>query len=141
MGRRLGAHIVDTVILVVLATPVVPFLEFVLDVDTEPGSLRSYFLTLILRVVYEPVMTAWKGATFGKLLVRIRVVDKEHGEPVTVDPAFGRYAVKEVLNIALLILPILFVLWILWALSPFFDSSGYRQGWHDKMAGTRVVEA
>ena len=89
---------------------------------------RVRFFAFGLYVLYALVTegSAWHG-TFGKRLLGIRVVD-EYGEPLDRQRAASRNLGK-----ILSYLPLsLGFIWIL------FDKK--RQGWHDKMARTLVVE-
>lgn len=74
--------------------------------------------------VYFWLMVAKTGGTIGKKAVGAIVVDQMTGGPVSTGSAFGRALMFAV---------------PLDAISPFFDSN-LRQGWHDKVANTLVVQ-
>jgi len=78
----------------------------------------------VLPFLYQWLMVAKTGSTIGKKAVGATVIDEATGGPVTTGRAFGRALMFAV---------------PLDAISPFFDSN-YRQGWHDKVAKTLVVE-
>ena len=85
-------------------------------------------INLIVSAVYNVVlMVSFNGQTLGKLMLRLRVVKKRGGRITILDAllrnVFG-YMVSQI-----------FLLGFLWAL---FDKE--KQSWHDKMAGTVVVE-
>lgn len=86
------------------------------------------FITPILSMLYAPVMV-WKfGATVGKMICHIRVVDAVTAKPLDFGKAFmreivGKFVSGIVLNLG--------YLWVL--IDP------QEQAWHDKIAGTRVV--
>jgi uncharacterized RDD family membrane protein YckC len=75
------------------------------------------------------VLLFWveKGATPGKSVLGLRIVDAETGGA----PTLGRFALR---YIGYLVSALPFGLGYLWAL---WDPR--RQGWHDKMAGTVVI--
>ncbi|WP_395298659.1 RDD family protein [Kitasatospora hibisci] len=159
LGRRLAARLVDTVVLVVVATAAaVPLgssalthVQQKLDQARMASSLthrqvdvwlvdgvvvgKAAVLLGILAFVgllYEVLPTARTGQTFGKRLARIKVV--------AVGPAatgarlpFGRSLVRWLVrNVSAVLL-----LGLVW---PVFDRPA-RRGWHDRTAGTRVVRS
>jgi uncharacterized RDD family membrane protein YckC len=159
MGRRLAARLID----LVLMTGLVAILTVLLvtwigatvgfseggqggeggdgggggDLAAGLGTL-GFFAAVILGVpAYEIVMIALCGATVGKLVTRVRVV--------RVDPWGGGGLQPPGWGFSMLryLLPFLgswlFVGQFVVYLSPFFDSTGANQGWHDKIAGTYVV--
>lgn len=156
LGARLGARILDGLIvgipaMILLSVLLLPVLtsEATFEVD-ENGRLTSEagtgFLvtTLITTVVllgalaaYEILMlTKRNGQTLGKQIVNIRVI-KENGGPLDTADAGKRWAV---LSLPGLIPYIGWLISLLVALSPLFDGQR-KQGWHDKAAGTLVVNA
>ncbi|MCY3832571.1 MAG: RDD family protein [Chloroflexi bacterium] len=85
-------------------------------------------VNLIVSAVYNVVlMVSFNGQTLGKMMLRLRVVKRRGGRIKILDAllrnVFG-YTVSQI-----------FLLGYLWAL---FDRE--KQAWHDKMAGTVVVE-
>ena len=83
---------------------------------------------LLVSAVYNvALMVLFNGQTLGKMMLRLRVVKKRGGRITLLDAllrnVFG-YTVSQI-----------FLLGYLWAL---FDAE--KQAWHDKMAGTVVVE-
>lgn len=85
-------------------------------------------VNLIVSAVYNVLlMVMFNGQTLGKMMLRLRVVKKRGGRITILDAilrnVFG-YMISQI-----------FLLGYLWAL---FD--GEKQTWHDKMAGTLVVE-
>jgi uncharacterized RDD family membrane protein YckC len=90
---------------------------------------------LLVGGVYEVTLIAQRGATLGKQAVGIRVVNETDAGPVS----WGHSTVRWLLpfGVGLLCGAGLLLIWV----SPFFDSSGRRQGWHDRLARTLVVRA
>ncbi|MCY3977133.1 MAG: RDD family protein [Chloroflexi bacterium] len=88
----------------------------------------TLMVNLLVSGVYNVVlMVSFNGQTLGKMMLRLRVVKKRGGRITILDAllrnVFG-YTVSQI-----------FLLGYLWAL---FDRE--KQAWHDKMAGTVVVE-
>ena len=94
------------------------------------SSFQSTTLTvnLLVSAVYNVALMVWfNGQTLGKMMLRLRVVKKRGGRITILDAllrnVFG-YMISQI-----------FLLGYLWAL---FDAE--KQTWHDKMAGTVVLE-
>jgi uncharacterized RDD family membrane protein YckC len=119
-GRRFGAHILD------VAIPMFAFLSM-LGIAGVSKSFGVGFLLLMIYAVWAFRLFS-KGTTPGKKLLGMRVI-KESGE----DARFGTMFFREVIGKAIsgMILSLGFI-WI------FLDRD--RQGWHDKLASTYVVE-
>lgn len=85
-------------------------------------------INLLVSAIYNvALMVSLNGRTLGKMMLRLRVVKKRGGRVTLLDAllrnVFG-YMISQI-----------FLLGYLWAI---FD--GEKQAWHDKMAGTVVVE-
>ena len=84
------------------------------------------------RDVLPFVATIWFWLRFlgtpGKMLVKIKIVDANTGNKMSVGQAIGRY-------FAYIISSIPFGLGFIWIA---FDKK--KQGWHDKLAGTVVIK-
>jgi uncharacterized RDD family membrane protein YckC len=85
-------------------------------------------LVPILQLSYSTWMLGMYGATVGKMVMKIKVV-KENKSKLTYSDALLREITKY-LSAAILLLGYLTVIW---------DKK--KQGWHDKIAKTIVVEA
>jgi uncharacterized RDD family membrane protein YckC len=143
MGKRLLAYVVDALTALVVGGAFVlagmlPLLRSLQDpaatpVGASPLLLVGYALTLALGVFQWWYLGA-RGFTVGKRVVGLRVLSATTGRPVGMGRALLRLLVPAagslVLGIGQLVVH----------LSPFFDSSGRRQGWHDKAAGTMVFD-
>ncbi len=117
LGTRFLALLIDSIVLGLIGGLLFRFAR-------QPGGV----LGLLLGAAYQwYFLTQHRGQTLGKLLLGIRVV-KTDGSPITAAEAIMRYF-GYVLNSMLLGIG-----W-LWA---FFDPR--RQGLHDKLANTMVVE-
>lgn len=143
MGRRLLAYVVDALTALVVGGAFVlagmlPLLRSLQDpaaapVGASPLLLVGYALTTALGL-FQWWYLGTRGFTVGKRVVGLRVLSATTGRPVGMGRALLRLLVPAagslVLGIGQLVVH----------LSPFFDSSGRRQGWHDKAAGTMVFD-
>ena len=93
--------------------------------------VTNYFVLeyIAMKIIYQSFFLMQYGATIGKLLMKIRVIEIKSLENPNVLVALNR-AIFRVIS------EMLFYLGFLWAI---FDPS--RQGWHDKTAKTLVVNA
>ncbi|MGW0335466.1 RDD family protein [Streptomyces sp. NPDC003011] len=153
LGKRLGARLVDTVVLAgVTAVAAVPLgLKAVDHVNEKIDAARlsgetvtvwlldgttTAYLGIVLAVLlvfgalYEALPTAKWGRTLGKKLFGLDVRDIEGHEPPSFGAALRRWLVYSVPG--LLAVGVLGVLWCL------FDRP-WRQCWHDKAAHTFVA--
>ncbi|MDP6968284.1 MAG: RDD family protein [Gammaproteobacteria bacterium] len=126
---RLAAQFID--ILVMLIIFIMP-LGFIYGTDYWLGEQLIYgFWHVILGYVVPVLATIWFWlrymATPGKMLTKIKVVDAETGNKITIGQAVLRYFAY-----IPAILPLgLGFLWV--------GIDKRKQGWHDKLAGTAVV--
>ncbi len=136
-GRRFGAYLLDTVIILVPLFAIAFAIGFAAggeDEDAAIGALGlAYVLTAIAPFIYFTYFHGREsGQTPGKKALGIRVVADRTGGSIGYGRAFGRYAITFVFGI--LILPLLInYLWPLW------DEKN--QALHDKVVGSVVVKA
>jgi uncharacterized RDD family membrane protein YckC len=127
--RRLGARLIDAVLLVV----VLALVAVLAGVDGSAANPVTPALILTfggVAAVYEVSLIAWRGQTLGKMALGIKVVRLDDGRAPGFARALGRWAVPTAA--ALIPLGALLVyLWLLW--------DPMRQGLHDKVVGTVVV--
>lgn len=115
-GRRLAAFLIDTVILYVAGT----LLQAVWM------GAREVVVSILIQVAYFWALTGWFGRTPGKMALNIEL---RHPRG-RID--FQTAALREILGKLISFLAVfLGVLWI--AIDP------QKRGWHDMIAGTRVV--
>ncbi|MGI4846853.1 MAG: RDD family protein [Janthinobacterium lividum] len=128
---RVWASIIDTLVLMVIAVPLL-FAVFGrerlmagVEIDGLPADVITYVLPALLVIAF------WRycQATPGKMVIGARIVDAATGQPTTLRQDVVRY-------LAYFLSAILLCLGFLWVA---FD--GRKQGWHDKLAGTVVVRA
>jgi uncharacterized RDD family membrane protein YckC len=151
MGKRLLARIIDGV-LVGIVYSVIFTLFFAggaatVRVDPVTGELNSagrgflatlflaMFILGVIGVLYEVVLIALRGATVGKQLMGIKVVQEGNGALPGWGPSALRWLIPFVGSF------LCYIGGIVVYLSPFFDSTKRNQGWHDKVAKTLVVNA
>lgn len=147
MGKRVGAYIIDTVI-VALVLSVLAFVG--LDGGLVPATPEgtdasstyvSGMLFAALTLAYFVLMEAATGQTFGKRLLRIRAT-KADGSDMTLEGAFKRrvlFFIGSVVPVAGIANLIGFAV-PLAALVTAIQDHGLHQGFHDRWASTRVVD-
>ncbi|MFN0153686.1 MAG: RDD family protein [Gaiella sp.] len=116
-GRRLGAYLIDAVVLVALYIILVGILK-------EAGVLVFVAVALAYQIYLEG---GHSGQTVGKKAVGIRVVDLKTGGSIGYGRAVLRMIGKWISGLPLY----LGYLWMLW--------DPEKQTWHDKIATTAVV--
>ena len=128
---RVGASIVDSVILLVIITPLlVAIYGWGYYTDPERAIVAGpadFLISWVLPALAVIAFWLYRQATPGKMLVGARVVDAETGGALSTGQAIGRYLGYFVSMIPLF----LGIIWVA------FDPK--KQGWHDKLAGTVVV--
>src|SRR2546427_9145120 len=117
-GERLVAYIIDAV-----ALGFVSGILFVL----MGGAPASRLLGLAFGLMYTIGFWSAGGATPGKMLMKLQIVRADDGGEISVGTALLRYVGYFISGIAVG----LGFLWIIW--------DDKKQGWHDKIAGTRVI--
>ncbi|MEU7206266.1 RDD family protein [Streptomyces sp. NPDC045470] len=95
---------------------------------TVPGTV----IALAVFFCYVPVCTYFWGATPGKLVFRLRVINYNTGEPVSVARSWGRFFLHALF--AVMCWEVLFLVGHLWLLG----EEG--RPLHDKAAGTTVIQ-
>ena len=134
VGQRALALVLDNII---LGVPVVA-LFLILGVDFTNTNDSAFFaitvVQLVVSLVYNTAMIATSGATVGKRIMRLRVVNRVDGSSVSWSYAAVRALVPTVAGL----IPVVgFALNIAVYVRAFFHP--YRQGLHDAAAGTIVV--
>lgn len=123
-GERLTAFIIDETLLLIFLS----VLFFILDrVGVKIDGLEK-IVFWIFSIAYNVILLQKWGATIGKKLLRLRVVNTTY-QPVTVGQAIFRESVGKLYSTLILNLGYLHVL-----------KNPQKQAWHDKMAKTYVVK-
>ena len=93
------------------------------------GALGIWWVAaLIVPAVYAVVLWSWLGQTLGQRLLGLHVVDAHTGTRISIGRAVIRY-------IGFVVSTWVLYIGLIWAA---FDAQ--KQGWHDKMASTFVVQ-
>jgi uncharacterized RDD family membrane protein YckC len=88
----------------------------------------SFIINLVINYGYYVILTGLYGATLGKMVLGLRVVDA-NGQKIGIPKAVLREIIGKWIS------GIVFALGYIWVA---FDEK--KQGWHDKIAGTYVVK-
>lgn len=156
VGRRAGAYVLDLLAVSVLAlvaavvtglaTGVTEKTSAVAEASTQMGATAAtaelagalavvYLVAGVVSLLCWVGLAVWEGRTgrtVGNSLLGVRTVAAADGGPVGV----GRDLLRWLVLAACGILPVVGTVLVL--VSPTFDSSGRRQGWHDKAARSVV---
>lgn len=129
--KRVAASIADTVAVFALILPLLIGIYgtgYFRNTQGFVAGPMDFILQYVLPAVL--VIVLWKrfGATPGKMLISARVVDAKTLGPISTRQAIVRY-------IGYFVSMIPFMLGFIWVA---FDRR--KQGWHDKIAGTVVIE-
>jgi uncharacterized RDD family membrane protein YckC len=152
-GSRAAAFILDVVFIILILVAggiVLAFTVSVLKIWTAVIVFLGFFL---LRIFYFPITElAWRGATPGKRILGLKVIDR-HGGPLKPEAVVVRNLMREVevfMPLTMLAVPsvtgfetvaqLLVLVWVgIFTLMPLFNRDGLRVG--DLVAGTLVITA
>nr|WP_245348701.1 RDD family protein [Paeniglutamicibacter psychrophenolicus] len=140
-GKRLGAWLLDTAPLVVLSGI---FLlapgPLLLQKPTGPGNLVQAALAgaffALLALGYTGFLWWWEaktGKTVGNLLLKLRTTTDDGSVP-----GWAAVVQRRLLIILAGVVPVAGP--VLVVISNLFDTHGKRKGWHDRVAGTLVLD-
>ena len=126
---RVGASLIDTILIMVLTFPIATAIygEAYWDSESLVAGLWDVVLSYILPAITVIVFWVYKSATPGKMITNLIIVDAETGGKPSTGQFVGRYFAYYLSAIPLL----LGFIWVA------FDKR--KQGWHDKLAGTVVI--
>ena len=137
--RRLGAFIIDILIIVAVTTLFIPFWGFdffgfegLNDVIDQWGWASfswslGHLIQFLLTAAYFIAFWVWRGQTPGKMALRIKIL-RTDGANITLTNALLRY-------LGYLLAPLTLFIVFIWIA---FDR--HKQGIHDKIADTVVVK-
>ncbi|MEY9837336.1 RDD family protein [Streptacidiphilus sp. EB103A] len=146
-GARFGARLLDSIFVGILYAIFAFGILGALSATTsssDPGTavgaafgamILDWFIFAVLFLGWDTAFVAWKGATPGKMILGLLVVDERTG----VKPSFGGALTRWGFPVGLNFLTCGIGL-ILIYISPFFDNTGKLRGWHDKAANTVVIK-
>lgn len=130
---RLVAQIIDGVLmtLFILLLSALLLNDFTGETTMQTGGAREAAMMIIINLVVPIALYVvfWNrlGGTPGKLMLKLRVIDANTGQNISVGKSLLR-----VLGYVLATIPV--YLGFIWA---GFDRE--KRGWHDMIAGTRVI--
>ncbi|WP_269620525.1 RDD family protein [Zhongshania sp. BJYM1] len=128
---RVGASIIDSILILLVAGPLLTALYgrdyWLGEQTTRTGT--ELLLNYLLPALAVLLFWVYKSATPGKLITGLRIVDARTGAKPTTTQFVIRYVGYYVSMIPLF----LGIVWVA------FDAK--KQGWHDKLAGTVVVKS
>lgn len=126
---RCGAMLIDTLVLLLVTIPLTVVIYGTLDRQGEHLVMGSWdvIINWLFPVVFVILFWRYKGATPGKMITSMKVVDAKTG----LIPGFGQSALRYA-GYFVSVLP--FMLGFFWIA---IDKK--KQGWHDKIAGTVVI--
>jgi uncharacterized RDD family membrane protein YckC len=125
---RVVAYIIDAIILGIVNAVI----DAILQVNPQNPQSASYgvavTLEIVLSLAYFAGLWTYMGATLGQRIFKLRVVDANTGQPISLGKALLRW-------VGLLISFLVCFIGVIWVA---FDSR--KQGWADKIAGTLVLQ-
>lgn len=128
---RVGASLIDTLLMLVITVPLVTWVYGV-DYWVSDEMIRGpadFVINWVLPAIAVVLFWIYRQATPGKIAIGARIVDARTGQPPSTGQLVGRYLGYYLSTIVLF----LGFIWVA------FDAR--KQGWHDKLAGTVVVRA
>lgn len=128
---RVGASLIDTVLVVAICWPLVTMVygwRYWSSAALVQGP-ADFAINWILPAIAVLLFWKYRQATPGKIAIGARIVDAGTGAPPSTGQLVGRYFAYYLSTIPLL----LGFVWVA------FDAR--KQGWHDKLAGTVVVRS
>jgi len=133
-GIRLGAYLLDGLILGVIATVLMIPLGIVIQISARkapglaiPVAIVSYLLVMVLCLAYILIPWAKSGATPGKKILHLKIVRDDGVEPLGYGKAMIRMLGYFLSG---------FILYIGYLMILFNDE---KKGLHDMIAGTHVI--
>lgn len=139
--QRLLAWLIDFLPVLVLSVIFLPMIASKMVASLSAPQLAgeiagTYILYSVLALAYTVFLWWWEatsGKTLGNVLLGLRTTTLK-GER----PGWGKTIIRRLLIAVAGIVPILGS--VLMVVSNHFDANGKKQGWHDKVAGTLVLD-
>ena len=130
---RVGAAIIDTLLIMVITFPLLVGIYgwdyFDVEVTGMIAGPADVLVSWVLPAVAVILFWVYRQATPGKMLLSLRIQDANNGGGLSWGQSIGRYLAYFVATIPL-------ALGLIWVA---FDKK--KQGWHDKLAHTVVVKS
>lgn len=126
---RVGAALIDAVLLLLIISPILTLIYgngYWLNTSLVVG-FWDFVLNYLFPAVAVILFWVYKSATPGKMALKLKILDANTGDSITVGQAIGRY-----LGYIVAMLPLMIgIIWV--------GIDKRKQGLHDKLAGTVVV--
>ncbi|NOI76098.1 RDD family protein [Vibrio coralliilyticus] len=128
-GIRFAASLIDTVLLLLLITPLMHWVYGEVYWSSDDFLLGGWDLVLnwICPLIATVAFWVYRSATPGKMALKLEVLDADTGHRLTLSKSVIRYLAYYISAIPLC----LGFIWIAF--------NGKKQGWHDLIANTVVV--
>jgi uncharacterized RDD family membrane protein YckC len=128
---RVGASIIDTILVLVIVAPLLTWIYGAEYWVTERYIVgpADVLLNWVLPAIAVILFWIYRQATPGKMVISAKIVDEKTGGKPSTGQLIGRYLAYYVSVIPLM----LGIIWV--------GIDKRKQGWHDKLAGTLVVRA
>ncbi len=128
--KRVFAYLIDELLLSLIVIGAMSGRFSSGNIESFIIAMNEAFLFIMsIKILYHGLFTHFYGATLGKIAMRIRVVSIGLLDNLTIIESFLRASMRTVGES-------LFYLGLIWAI---FDPD--RQGWHDKVAKSLVIDA
>jgi uncharacterized RDD family membrane protein YckC len=125
---RVVAYIIDAIILGIVGG----IIDAIFGVSPQNTNTGAYgaasAINLLIGIAYFAGLWTYMGATLGQRIFKLRVVDANTGQPISLGKALLRW-------LGLLISFLVCFIGVIWVA---FDAR--KQGWMDKIAGTLVLQ-
>lgn len=127
---RVGASVIDTILLLMITVPLTMMIygDSMWVNESLVKGPADLLINWIFPAIVVIVFWLYKSATPGKMILGLKVVNADSGKPLSVGQAIGRYLGYFVSMIPLFI----GILWVGW--------DRKKQGWHDKLANSVVIK-
>jgi len=142
-GVRLGAYLVDSLILVIVFLVVVAsgfWITFddIIQMGTLPSTnaLQLMIMFIVVFMVINGYLLVMRGQTVGKLMLGIRIVDSATGGKVSAAKVLG---LRYIVFFGLQIIPVFGMRELVSLFDAVFIFRDDRRCLHDLLAGTKVV--
>jgi uncharacterized RDD family membrane protein YckC len=129
---RVAASIIDSILVVLLTAPVLIWYYGFEGYFNQASLIRGpaeFLVSYVFPAIAVILFWVARSATPGKMLLSLKILDAETHGPMRTGQAIGRYFGYYLSTMVLM----LGFLWVA------FDAR--KQGWHDKLAGTVVIQA
>ncbi|XOB61029.1 RDD family protein [Campylobacterota bacterium DY0563] len=126
---RVAASIIDTIILAMLTLPITMMIygDSMWENESFIMGPADFLVNYVLPALAVILFWLYKSATPGKMILKLKVLNSEDGQALSVGQAIVRY-----LGYFIAMIPLFIgIIWV------GFDKR--KQGWHDKLAKTVVV--